>query len=97
MIVDGLRRCSNGRENQVSRPGRNILTFLLICNLAIYFWDTMEVKSYSYTAARTEFYGDTIWTLLSHIAMPLCIFYRFHASVALADIWGSAYKSAGEH
>ena len=44
MIVDGLRRCSDSTKNQRSKPGRNMLTFLLVANLGIYFWDTMEVK-----------------------------------------------------
>ena len=33
----------------------------------------------------------------SHVALPLCIFYRFHSSVALADIWGSAYRPGNHH
>ena len=97
MIVDGLRRCSCSRENQRRKPGRNLLTFLLIANLAIYFWDTFEVKSYSYQENMKAFYGSNLWTVLSHITLPLVIFYRFHSSVALADIWSSAYKPGAEH
>ena len=43
---------------------------------------------------RKEYFGDVFWTAASHMAMPLCLFYRFHSSVALADIWSSAYRPA---
>ena len=46
MIVDGLRRCSDSAENQRARPGRQLLTFLIASNLAMYVWDTFELKSY---------------------------------------------------
>ncbi len=97
MIVDGLRRCSDKQEQRELKPGRNLLTFLLVTNLAVYFWDTMEVKSHYYSKGRKEFYGDAFWTIVSHLALPLCIFYRFHASVALADIWSSAYQPGSHH
>ena len=46
MIVDGLRRCSDSAENQRARPGRQLITFLIASNLAMYVWDTFELKSY---------------------------------------------------
>ena len=91
MIVDGLRRCSDSIENQIEKPGRNMVTFLIIANITIYFWDMLESNTGLYIE-RMEFYGDAFWTTVSHMAMPLCLFYRFHSSVALADIWLSAYK-----
>jgi hypothetical protein len=74
-----------------------MVAFLLLCNLAIYIWETMEVKAAGNEILRKEFYGDILWTLLSHITLPLVIFYRFHASVALADIWSSAYRPGDHH
>lgn len=94
MIVDGLRRCSDSPENQRVRPGRQLITFLIASNLAMYVWDTFELKSYELQHDRIEFYGELLWTFLSHSTMPLIIFYRFHSSVALVDIWSSAYKPA---
>ena len=56
---------------------------------------TQEVNFYtSIQLDRIEFYGELLWTFLSHSTMPLIIFYRFHSSVALVDIWSSAYKPA---
>ena len=95
MIVDGLRRCSDSIENQIEKPGRNMVTFLIIANMTIYFWDMLESNTGLYSE-RKEFYGDEFWTFASHMAMPLILFYRFHSSVALADIWSSAYRPAGK-
>ena len=33
------------------------------------------------------------WTLIVHATVPLTIFYRFHSSVCLAEIWKNAYKT----
>ena len=97
MIVDGLRRCSDSKENQTLKPGRNTLTFLIVANITMWLWETLESKSIGYSIARKEFYGKEFWTLLSHLSVPLTIFYRFHASVALVDIWSSAYQPSSNH
>ncbi len=57
----------------------------------------MEIKNVADQQERKDFYGINLWVLLSHISLPLCIFYRFHSAVALADIWGSAYKPGDHH
>jgi hypothetical protein len=97
MIVDGLRRCSDSQANQKRKPGRNLITFLLVANLSVYLWETIEIKSTANQEARKKFYGTFLWTVLSHVTSPLCIFYRFHSAVALADIWSSAYKPGDHH
>lgn len=94
LIVDGLRRCSETKENLKTVPGKNTLMFLIVANLVHYIFYIFMQKSSFYEAHKNEFYGKLEWTIISHIALPLCIFYRFHASVALVDIWNSAYKPA---
>ena len=97
MIIDGLRRCSESKENQTLKPGRNIITFLICTNLILYLWDTIEAKTPGYNKARKYYYGKIFWTILGHLLLPLTIFYRFHSSVALADIWASAYQVGSHH
>lgn len=36
--------------------------------------------------------GHELWTLLSHVTLPLTLFYRFHSASCLVDIWKSAYE-----
>ena len=97
MIIDGLRRCSDSRENQSTKPGRNTLTFLIIANIAMWLWDTLELKTKGYAKLRKEYYGEDFYTVISHMTMPLVIFYRFHSSVAMVDIWSSAYRPGSHH
>ena len=97
MIVDGLRRCSNSVHDQRLMKGRNAITFLIVGNLAVYIMETLLIRSYDYQSPKIDFYGPDVWTVLSHMTLPICIFYRFHSAVALVDIWTSAYKSEHAH
>ncbi|GAB6024103.1 hypothetical protein CHUAL_008815 [Chamberlinius hualienensis] len=91
-IVDGLRRCSNSYILRFKKPGREIITFLVVCNVAAWILETFEIKSYDAQSDRIEFYGSFVWTLLSHVTLPLTLFYRFHSSVCLVDMWKVAYE-----
>ncbi|XP_071452896.1 proton channel OtopLc-like [Hetaerina americana] len=94
-IIDGLRRCSNSLHFQRLKPGRELITFLVVCNVAMWFIETFEIKSQAVRDDRNEFYGNVLWTMLSHMTLPLTMFYRFHSSVCLVDIWKSAYEPGG--
>ncbi|XP_046679079.1 LOW QUALITY PROTEIN: proton channel OtopLc-like [Homalodisca vitripennis] len=92
-IIDGLRRCSNSRSLRLNKPGRELVTFLIVCNVAMWITETFEIKSQSISRDyRSQFYGRVLWTMLSHLTLPLTMFYRFHSSVCLVDIWKSAYE-----
>ena len=97
MIIDGLRRCSDSRENQDEKPGRQMVTFLILANIGMYLWETFEARGNGYNTARKCYYGDSFWTVVGHMTLPLCIFYRFHSAVALGDIWSSAYRPGSHH
>ena len=92
-IIDGLRRCSNTEKLRQEKPGRELVTFLIICNIAMWVIETFEIKSAYAQHEQISFYGSILWTLLSHMTLPLTLFYRFHSSVCLVDIWKSAYES----
>ncbi|XP_065335323.1 proton channel OtopLc-like isoform X2 [Cloeon dipterum] len=93
-IIDGLRRCSNSRALRYQKPGRELVTFLVVCNVAMWIIETFEIKSQDARDDRFHFYGSVLWTMLSHMTLPLTMFYRFHSSVCLVDIWKSAYEPA---
>ena len=125
-IIDGLRRCSLSWQNRARKPGRELITFLVICNLSMWIMETLEIKSYETNRDRIHFYGTSsyllmttsrlrnkqtawkrnshchlvftwlghpLWTLLSHLTLPLTLFYRFHSASCLVDIWKSAYEA----
>jgi len=97
MIIDGLRKCSDSTENQDRKPGRSTLTFLIIANLVMYLWDSVEIKNSIYMKTRKGYYGTDFFTIVGHMCLPLTIFYRFHSSVAMVDIWSSAYSPGTHH
>ncbi|GJQ77447.1 hypothetical protein Trydic_g20844 [Trypoxylus dichotomus] len=90
-IVDGLRRCANSRDNRLKKPGREIVVFLVIANAAMWVTMTFEVTAYLHDD-RYEFYGRVLWSILGHVWLPLMMFYRFHASACLADMWKYCYE-----
>ncbi|OWA53128.1 hypothetical protein BV898_17561 [Hypsibius exemplaris] len=96
-IFDGLRRCSNNRELQRRKPGREMITFLAVCNVAMWTFSTFEIKRSETNPSQMLFYGEFEWSIISHLSVPLTIFYRFHSSVCLVNIWHSAYQPADAH
>lgn len=97
LIMDGLRRCSNSKKLRRKKPGREVLMFLLIANVAMWLFYTFSYKSPESLDERYTFYGKVAWTILGHVSLPLIMFFRFHSSVCFADIWNSAYQPGSEH
>lgn len=58
-IIDGLRRCSYSQDIQATKPGRELITFLIICNLSR-IMETLEIKSYETNRDRIHFYGKDL-------------------------------------
>ena len=50
--------------------------FLIVANLAVYIIQTFLLKMNIYHT-EVEFFSLEVWTILSHMTLPLCIFYRF--------------------
>ncbi|UYV83688.1 Otopetrin [Cordylochernes scorpioides] len=91
-IVEGLRRCSNSNEMRYKKPGREMLTFLIICNVMLWLVSSFEYNSMETIYRHIYFRDYEFWPYVSHVTFPLMIFYRFHASVCLADMWRCMYE-----
>lgn len=81
----------------MEKPGRGLITFLVVCNVAMWITETFQIKSHELLDVRYVFYGKVWWTIIGHMTVPLTMFYRFHSSVCLVDIWKSAYEPAENH
>jgi hypothetical protein len=90
-ILDGLRRCAENDDQISSKPGRTLVTFLLLCNLSLWCVNTFEAKKIETVSLHTTYYGYLPWSIISHLCIPLIIFFRFHSTVCLSEIWVSAY------
>lgn len=91
-ILDGLCRCSENDEQMMTKPGRAVVTFLLICNLALWAVSMFEVKKTRVTLMHELFYGILSWNIITHMCVPLVIFYRFHSAICLSKVWYNAYQ-----
>lgn len=91
-VLDGWwRKCKNLRQAQ-KKPGRELITFLIIANMAMWCINALEKNRAEFRPSHLHFFGDWAWTIITHISMPLAIFYRFHSTICLFEIWKSAYK-----
>ncbi|XP_056646898.1 proton channel OtopLc-like isoform X1 [Diorhabda sublineata] len=91
-ILDASRRTCYTPEQMKKKPGRQIVTFLLITNLAMWAINTLEKSRAESHPIQLHFYGLWAWTIITHVSMPLAIFYRFHSTVCLCEIWKRTYK-----
>ncbi|XP_034946817.1 proton channel OtopLc-like isoform X2 [Chelonus insularis] len=91
-ILDASRRSVSTPEQIRRKPGREIVTFLLVTNLAMWAINTLEKTRAESHPVQLHFYGLWAWTIITHVSMPLAIFYRFHSTVCLCEVWKKAYK-----
>lgn len=91
-LVVGIRRCSNSKKLRFKKPGRELITFALILNITLWIVNTFELKSVEKHHGMPEYYGKMVWMIISHTTLPIMLFYRFHSSICLSDIWKYAYE-----
>ncbi|KAK4468600.1 hypothetical protein MN116_007791 [Schistosoma mekongi] len=74
------------------KPGRSIIVFLLICNLALWLINTFEVRSAeTQLPLYRQYFGVRTWSVITYCFIPLIIFFRFHSTVCLAELWTKLY------
>lgn len=91
-IIDGLRRRAVSRNQLIRKPGRSLLTLLLIINLAMWVINTFQMRHMTSAPSMQDFYGINAWILMVYLSLPLAIFYRFHSAICLADVWVLTYR-----
>lgn len=92
LIVESERRCSKNIEQSRKKPGRTVITCLLLTNLALWLVNTFQVKWVIEKSFQASYYHDMAWGILTRVLLPLLIFYRFHSSVCLSSAWSKIYR-----
>ncbi|CAB3409455.1 unnamed protein product [Caenorhabditis bovis] len=82
-----------GSHHRDAQPGKQAVTFLLTANLALFFMNLFESEKAGVSETIINYYGKRSWVFLVRSFSPLTIFYRFHSSVCLAEIWKNVYAS----
>ncbi|XP_012937494.1 proton channel OtopLc [Aplysia californica] len=91
-ILDGLSRRAENDTQVESKPGRAVVTFLLVCNLALWVVSMFEIKKNMVVPFHLDFYGILPWNIMLHMCVPLFIYFRFHSAICLSKIWYHAYQ-----
>ncbi|GMT31814.1 hypothetical protein PFISCL1PPCAC_23111 [Pristionchus fissidentatus] len=84
----------HGNPSSRAMPGKQFVTFLLVANVTLFVFHVYEgmKKGFGY-----EMHGDSAYTIIIYAVTPLIVFYRFHSSVCLAEIWKHAYSKKEQH
>ena len=93
-IMDAYHRYVYTETQANLKPGRALITILLLLNLSLWIVCIFEEKKVEHLPMHETFYGHLPWSIISHLCIPLVIFYRFHSTVCLSEIWTSAYNLA---
>ncbi|XP_064482140.1 proton channel OtopLc-like isoform X2 [Ornithodoros turicata] len=92
-IADITCRMTYLPEHDHNKPGRQVITFLLIGNLTLWIIYTFEKQKVEASPVQLGFYGFMAWTVIIRASLPLSIFYRFHSSVTFAEVWKNSYRN----
>uniref|UniRef100_A0AC35GNJ0 Gustatory receptor n=1 Tax=Panagrolaimus sp. PS1159 TaxID=55785 RepID=A0AC35GNJ0_9BILA len=84
-------------KNKKNQPGKQVITFLIIVNISIFIMNLFESDKVGTSEIVVDFYGKQNWVFLVRTFSPLTVFYRFHSSVCLAEIWKNTYTLKKQH
>jgi len=96
-ILNGLRRSAVTKSHEVLKPGRQFVTFLIVSNTALWGINSFEILHAGSHPTAIDVFGFIPWSIITHVTVPLAIFYRYHSTVCLVDIWKDAYKTKGHN
>ena len=91
LVLDGLKRRVIREKDRITKPGRELFTFLIIINLCLWISDTFVFKRFDVNQYQLKYFSVLAWSIINTISSPLAIFFRFHVSVCLSDCWKTIY------
>ncbi|XP_047111758.1 proton channel OtopLc-like [Schistocerca piceifrons] len=91
-VLDGSRRRCRSGDQARRKPGRELLTFLLVANAAMWLVNVLHKGHAEFRPQHLSFFGIWAWAIITHVSMPLAIFYRFHSTICIFEVWKTAYK-----
>ncbi|PSN55343.1 hypothetical protein C0J52_01831 [Blattella germanica] len=93
LIAEALRRATLTRHQMLTKPARQVITFLLCSNAVLWAYDTFVTQSWLSQELQLRFFGVLAWGVISRIGLPLLVFYRFHSCVLLLEVWKRSYRT----
>lgn len=90
-IAESRKRACTSPLQMRTKPGRQIVTFLVFANITFCVLDIFMAHNLFTHQLHFNSYGFLASGLIFRVSIPLMIFYRFHSAVVLSDIWKNAY------
>ncbi|XP_070552751.1 proton channel OTOP2-like [Ptychodera flava] len=66
---------------------RQIKMFLIFTNFTFWWTNIYGLKDTGINPVQFCFYGFEVWTMISQLAAPFALYFRFHSFVMYLDIW----------
>uniref|UniRef100_A0AC35U325 G_PROTEIN_RECEP_F1_2 domain-containing protein n=1 Tax=Rhabditophanes sp. KR3021 TaxID=114890 RepID=A0AC35U325_9BILA len=82
-------------EAKMTRPGKQMITTLLISNIGLFFYSTLEGTKTMFT--ESAIFDIPTFTSILYAVSPLVVFFRFHSSVYFAEVWKHCYSTKSHH
>ncbi|XP_078682367.1 proton channel OtopLc-like [Branchiostoma floridae x Branchiostoma belcheri] len=87
----GGRQKNAPERRRIRKRSRQLVMFLFVLNVTLWLVSVSTLYIPDTLQVQEQFYHHVAWILVTHIALPLLIFYRFHSAACLFEIWNHAY------
>ena len=92
LIINCLKMYTKNIQNKKNKPARSSIILLILIDVSLWLMETFSIKKYDMNQTQLDYYDIVFWSIVSSISSPFAIFFRFHASVCLCDIWKTLYE-----
>ncbi|XP_072259991.1 proton channel OTOP2-like [Pyxicephalus adspersus] len=66
---------------------KDVYLFLFLCNLIFWIMPAFGARIRFDTGLEVNFYGFSLWAIITNICLPFGIFYRMHAAASLLELY----------
>ncbi|CAI5454914.1 unnamed protein product [Caenorhabditis angaria] len=92
IVAAKLRIDANDAHMLRYKPGKQVITMLLMMNCAQFLMNIFEAQKAGINDEMISMYGSYYWAIIVRGCSPLTIFYRFHSSACFAEVWKKTFK-----
>lgn len=92
MVAARLRLEENDQHMLRYKPGKQVITMLLMMNCAQFLMNVFEAQKAGINDEMISMYGSYYWAIIVRGCSPLTIFYRFHSSACFAEVWKKTFR-----
>ncbi|KAK0396457.1 hypothetical protein QR680_001724 [Steinernema hermaphroditum] len=86
------------KDNHKTKKGKQFVTFIFLANTALFFFTIYEsIENGIGFLDAPDGSGQPSYAFVVHFVSPLIVFFRFHSSACLAELWEHIYGHAGHH